>query len=1694
MKGFTYVLTAVAAAFFGVSAAAADVISLNFATDRNQTAVTGTEVTGLVDGVPGSAWNNFTGENGSATDLRSLNQESIDGLSVTWSSKNMYSYTDGIQEALIKDYLDDGNTVQITVTGVPYSSYDVVIYTASDNNNVRFSPFYVNGMLWTYDSDSGEAQLAYNTLQSWGISRHPVAEYGVNVMRVKGISGSTLTVAGPARGTGLDGVSFRSSLAAIQIVEVPDGPGLPAPDLIWSGMPFASPSGWFSSWSGEANNEYYRVGPKGGETLATYRGRHTPYLSSLTLPTSFTFSFLADISDVDVSSKEAVLVDFGTGKAGGNYSLLLLKLLNSQDVELAYCRSADSGNTGNYSKISTVTVPSLSLGYHLFTITFSTADGMSLKVDDLATVSYSGAMNELASGFQLGNIHGGASISEAANHMGYCNMMAWNSIFTEEQKEQLLADSVTYIGTPVHYQYYKNHQGVCLSVPSLVETEPTYLGASSGTIIIGADQEVTVSHLRMLNASSNTNSVTLNINGTVNVVSTNTNYDVYSERNNFKGILFGHWDGTGTYNITGTLVGEHAYLQTVYSASKTQQININGGTVKVRGLYARSGYRNSSIRLYNGGTLEFADYQDSGAIPLTCEVGTIRACSYEGSDGWTYTSQVTFNNADAGTLVDPNGLNIAFSNSILGGGKVIVRDSSVAGNGSVAFPSMNGYTGNLTVEGGVTINLSSSRPEGTIVFSDECTLVLKESLADEDGYVNLNFSGTPNVVMYRPDGTTLIDDAEVVTENGVQRIRYTPLDVPQVSGVACWMDFEFDNYSVTSIGYNNKTMTFDATYGIGLGVTENNFKDLYSIYTASEAWMDISYPNQWSAAIYATIPQYPEVSVMTFGTNGGGLIGLIAGTAENEVLLVRTTGNSHYTVLASMTVPNASTAQHLYVFSKRDKHIDIYLDGILWTTYTSESSISFGNGFQMGSVHGSEGNTGIKRWGWRYFGSDNTFNDEPALRTSYIGMLRLYDTALSASALDALAAEFPYVSPNGLFSRSLTGSATAEAWSSDGAWTKITESGSVAVAAPDELAVLRFYNNSDNDASLATDFEGIQHFESFSFYGDGKITLAAGGGTAVNDGATFIDADVVIEYGAATVSGGPLTIESGASLTFDYSNWPIDLYTPNQTNQLTGISSGDASVTLIAPANTLGRTFELFFNDETSCWCLSIIRGNYALNWKGDDQSQWDADTVWENSAPGADAAFLIGDAVNFPGLNGKDNEAIDVVDAFTVTGFGFTSDTTSYLLTGANLTVPTVTKTGRAALLVNNTLNVTSGCTISAAGGGTALRDVRGTVGSAIFQIGSDNDLALLGTAGTLNVSNLTFRANLQPVVDVAEGGTVNIYAPALTAPSGVVLHKTGAGTLKLHAGSDSFVGGLVIDEGRVEIPTTSAGLPNMTATRDNPLLVNEDGYLLISPENWITKTFPDGSVIKADGGYIEVNGNNIFSRDPGKAPVFVVENGGTVQFNGTNEEYDLRVEGIELNNSTLLFAGTTANWHNRGVFLAGGTLYSVGDSFVNAVEGCPNRLDVEVLEVNDGTLTVAAPTEGNLVKTGNGTLVLNGLGGSYLGIVDVRGGTIKATEALSANNDQLLLSNGTTLDLSGLDGVFGGDDISLALAYGAGEIYIDIGDREVNMGDQLVAWGADGEQPAKYLLRKSVGSASILRTDEGLFVSSGGTLILFR
>ena len=1209
--------------------ALADVISLNFGTDRSGSSITGTEQVGFVEGVVGDRWNNFTGASGSNVgSLRSVDQDVVDGLSVSWTSRNVWGWAGSgdavVTDLAIKDYLDDGDGVTVTVAGVPYASYDVVIYTGCDNANKQFSPFCVNGVWYAWDATAGEVVgSAAGRLDSWGLTRGLTAEYGRNTLRVRGLSGSTLTIRTSQPATGTSGMAFRGTLGAVQIVETADADALPAPDFMLSGVPGEAPQGWFTAFNGQFNDVFQRIGPSGYDVLATANG-YAPY-AAYQLPNDFTCSVLLDVTDVNVAEKDATLLDFGNG-GGGRYYLQLLKLRGTDDVQLAWCYN-NTSVSGGYSVQDAVTLENVPQGYHLYTITFSTSAGFTLQLDDGEVLSSrEQSLTGLAAGLQIGDVHGGKSQSVAADAMGVCAMMMWNGVLGTDVRSRLWDVYRPTVGSPIPYNYSENlrmranSQFGTVSIPTMTDTGTHFLGADSGTMHVKAKSVVNVNAVEFMNSEAETSEFVFNLDGELNVTSVSTDWNVYPERGT-RGILTGHWHGQGTYNIRGVLVGEGAYWETVYSGA-AQTINIDGGRVRVRGLSANND--NSTLNVVNGGTLEIADWNGSGngAIKIHAGRGTLRAYAYGGSTGWTQPSRagtlLTFDDAETGTTLDPNGLTIALQGATSGAGRVVIEDTSDAGDGTVAFDSLNAMSGALVVKGAATLraaaangfvgtfdvqdaatlDLGANRPEGAIAFAEGTTVCLCESLADEDGVVNLAFTGAPRVVMVRPDGVTPVEDARVVEEDGVAKIRYTPLAEPVVSGSACWYDFEFEDRSRASTGMNKGSLSVEDSEGIGTrsGDTANDFRDDHALFTAAQSWLTITYPAQWSAAIYATVPQRANCAVMTFGTKDGGLIGLLAGAEENEVLLVRTTGDAPYEVLAKMTVPNAATSQHLYVFSKRSRTIDIYLDGVLWNSYTSPTDITLGSGFQIGSVHGSPGNTGIARFGVSTFfanPADFTMDAAPAeLLASYIGMLRLYDTALNSTALAALAAEFPYVSPNGLFARTVSG--TDEAWTAGGAWTQVTETGSVAVDAPTGGAMLQL-NAGAEATALTVALDEEVHFEALAFGGAGAVTLKKGTGELMNDGKTTVNTAVTIEYGAASVAGGPLVMGAHGSLTFDYRAFPVDLMTPNQTIPLTGLSTAAADVRLVAPARTFGRTFTLSFNAETNQWQLTVARRGDAV-------------------------------------------------------------------------------------------------------------------------------------------------------------------------------------------------------------------------------------------------------------------------------------------------------------------------------------------------------------------------------------------------------------------------------------------------------------------------------------------------------------------
>ena len=177
--------------------------------------------------VPGSAWNNIAGKEGTTTEtikkIDARGAVTVDaGVSVEVSTtrgsyrcNNLAAATD-----LRHGYIDESDakaTPTVTITGIPYDNYRVIVYHATDSGNVPFGYDTINGNNFTYVN--GVQTIGTD---SWGNSgaydgADAIAE-GVNTLVSGILSGSTVTMVAHRIGTGTP--SARGCFAAIQVVEV----------------------------------------------------------------------------------------------------------------------------------------------------------------------------------------------------------------------------------------------------------------------------------------------------------------------------------------------------------------------------------------------------------------------------------------------------------------------------------------------------------------------------------------------------------------------------------------------------------------------------------------------------------------------------------------------------------------------------------------------------------------------------------------------------------------------------------------------------------------------------------------------------------------------------------------------------------------------------------------------------------------------------------------------------------------------------------------------------------------------------------------------------------------------------------------------------------------------------------------------------------------------------------------------------------------------------------------------------------------------------------------------------------------------------------------------------------------------------------------------------------------------------------
>ena len=205
-----------------------ETISLNFYSSQGS-------VSGEAGLVAAGGWNNL-GNSGSESALNVWTGEKAVSypMTLTYSSNNGYQWT-GATDAFLKGYLDDGgNQAQISLTGIPFEEYSVIVYAATDTASLKFRSVTINGQ--AYIGTPGATTLGYalpvynNTHARYGASRALTAAYGTNALRVDGLSGD-LTIAG-----GTNDFNARGGIAAIQIINT--GAALPDAQVIdWTSQP-----------------------------------------------------------------------------------------------------------------------------------------------------------------------------------------------------------------------------------------------------------------------------------------------------------------------------------------------------------------------------------------------------------------------------------------------------------------------------------------------------------------------------------------------------------------------------------------------------------------------------------------------------------------------------------------------------------------------------------------------------------------------------------------------------------------------------------------------------------------------------------------------------------------------------------------------------------------------------------------------------------------------------------------------------------------------------------------------------------------------------------------------------------------------------------------------------------------------------------------------------------------------------------------------------------------------------------------------------------------------------------------------------------------------------------------------------------------------------------------------------------------
>lgn len=505
-----------------------------------------------------------------------------------------------------------------------------------------------------------------------------------------------------------------------------------------------APSGWgISSWSSDTTVDNLRVGPSA--TMPIVREITTSFHpgNAVTLGgDSFSFSVYADVSQINVvTDKNYVLASIGRGAGDGGNKFVALYRRNDKIM---------LGNfvDGDWN-ISPIEVDVPSGGFHLYTAVCGSDGTLALYRDagtgsgESATRSGGNPLSIAAStyaGLQLGNIWVGNGNFLNGTGIALAAAIGFDKPLTAAEVANLAEGfpATDGLSAPSTIDNRLTDSSTCGSAIKLYSVNTTdgftipdgnYLGISQGTMTIPSGHLVKAPMLKTLNTNQNGNSITVSIAGELDVTGATTSHDVWSNIAQNKGILLGHWAGSGTYNITGSLIARDSYMEAVYTAA-SQIINVNGGTMAVKGYWAAKA-NTVTINLTNGGVIEVKDVLTAGEAPTqNFGYGTFKLATATNGD-----REIAFpinftGTSDEPTTLDPYGHTLTVGDEkMTGTGYVTVSDSS-GNNGTVKFVGSSSFGGRIILTDANSARIDISDFTGTV----ECRGTAAATLEKLNGF------------------------------------------------------------------------------------------------------------------------------------------------------------------------------------------------------------------------------------------------------------------------------------------------------------------------------------------------------------------------------------------------------------------------------------------------------------------------------------------------------------------------------------------------------------------------------------------------------------------------------------------------------------------------------------------------------------------------------------------------------------------------------------------------------------------------------------------------------------------------------------------------------------------------------------------------------------------------------------------------